>query len=145
LSLLDQALEYTQLEAAPVRPRTQRVELSMLIKDVCAALKTEMETRQITLVVDCQSPAVWADPQHTRSILTNLLRNAIQFSTPGSTVWLVGKASADAQEGVIEVRDQGSGIAAEDLPRLFQPFTRLASSVASVPGFSGHGLGLAIS
>ena len=145
LSLLDQALEYTQLEAAPVRPRTQRVELSMLIKDVCAALKTEAESRQITLVVDCQSPAVWADPQHTRSILTNLLRNAIQFSTPGSTVWLVGKASADAQEGVIEVRDQGSGIAAEDLPRLFQPFTRLASSVASVPGFSGHGLGLAIS
>lgn len=139
LCLLDQALEYTQLEAAPVRPRTQRVELSMLLKDVCAALKTEAETRQITLVVDCQSPAVWADPQHTRAILSNLLRNAIQFSTPGSTVWLVGKSSADAQEGVVEVRDQGLGIADDDLPRLFQPFTRLGSSA------QGAGLGLAIS
>ena len=151
LNLLDQALTYSELEAAPVRPRIQRVELSMLLKDVSADLHTEAEARQINVVIDCQSPAVWADPQHTRAILANLLRNALQYSAPGSTVWLVGKPSADAQEGVVEVRDQGQGIADEDQARLFQPFIRLAQPAsamsASPAGGSvpGNGLGLAIS
>lgn len=143
LHLLDQALDYTQLEAAPVRPRTQRVELSALLKDVSAALDEDARQRRITVVLDSQSPTVWADAQHTRAILLNLLRNAIQFSAPGSTVWLVGKVSPDAQEGIVEVRDQGFGISSDDLPRLFQPFTRLSS--APDAGSAGNGLGLAIS
>lgn len=143
LHLLDQALDYTQLEAAPVRPRTQRVELSALLKEVSAAVDEEARQRRITVVLDSQSPAVWADGQHTRAILLNLLRNAIQFSAPGSTVWLVGKVSPDSQEGIVEVRDQGFGISADDLPRLFQPFTRLAQ--APDAGGAGNGLGLAIS
>jgi len=58
-------------------------------------------------------------------------------------VWLHAKSSGDAREGIVEVRDQGYGIDAGDLPRLFQPFTRLDNPAAGHT--HGNGLGLAVS
>jgi PAS domain S-box-containing protein len=142
LSLLDQALEYARLDDRPLGIRPQRVELSVLLREVRAALEDEALAQDITVVVDCQCPAVWADSQHTRTILLNLMSNAIKFSPTGSTIWLQGKVAQDERIGIIEVRDQGYGIEPNDLPRLFQPFTRFDNA----PGKSGgNGLGLAVS
>ncbi|MFT3859140.1 MAG: ATP-binding protein [Aquabacterium sp.] len=142
LSLLDQALEYAKLDDKPLGIRPQRVELSVLLREVRAALEDDALAQDITVVVDSQCPAVWADPQHTRAILLNLMSNAIKFSPQGSTIWLQGKIAQDERIGIIEVRDQGFGIEQSDLPRLFQPFTRLDTS----PGKpQGNGLGLAVS
>ncbi len=142
LSLLDQALEYAKLDDKPLGIRPQRVDLTMLLREVRAALEDDALAAQITVVVDCQSPPVWADPQHTRAILLNLMSNAIKFSPHGSTIWLTAKAAPDERIGIVEVRDQGFGIEQGDLPRLFQPFTRLDSSAH---GATGNGLGLAVS
>jgi CheY-like chemotaxis protein len=98
--------------------------------------------------VDCASLTVWADANHTHAILMRLALNAIQYSPHGSTVWLTGKAAADERLGVVDVRDQGFDIDPGDMPRLFQPFTRLAftrQASASRSPTSGHGLGLALS
>jgi PAS domain S-box-containing protein len=142
LSLLDQALEYAKLDDKPMGIRPQRVELSVLLREVRAALEDDALAQDITVVVDCQCPAVWADPQHTRAILMNLMSNAIKFSPQGGTIWLQGKVAQDERIGIVEVRDQGYGIEQNDLPRLFQPFTRLDTA----PGKpAGNGLGLAVS
>lgn len=142
LSLLDQALEYAKLDDKPLGIRPQRVELSVLLREVRAALEDDALAHDITVVVDSQCPAVWADPQHTRAILMNLMSNAIKFSPQGSTIWLQGRVGQEERVGIIEVRDQGFGIEQSDLPRLFQPFTRLDTA----PGKpSGNGLGLAVS
>ncbi|MBT9608698.1 ATP-binding protein [Aquabacterium sp.] len=143
LSLLDQALEFAQLDDKAVGIRPQRVELAVLLKEIRAALEDQAAAHDITVVVDCPSLTVWADANHTRAILMNLAVNAIQYSPHGSTVWLTGKAAADERLGVIEVRDQGFGIDAGDLQRLFQPFTRLESATRSPA--TGNGLGLAVS
>ncbi|MEY4765591.1 MAG: hypothetical protein RI907_2264 [Pseudomonadota bacterium] len=143
LTLLDQAVAFAKLDDKPMGIRPQRVELSVLLREVRAALEDDALANEITVVVDCQCPAVWADGQHARTILMNLMGNAILYSPKGSTVWLHAKASPDAREGIVEVRDQGYGIDAGDLPRLFQPFTRLDH-----PGSHsqhGNGLGLAVS
>jgi PAS domain S-box-containing protein len=142
LSLLDQALEYAKLDDKPLGIRPQRVELSMLLREIRAALEDDAMAQDITVVIDCQSPPVWADPQHTRAILLNLMSNAIKFSPRGATIWLQSKAAQDERIGIIEVRDQGFGIEQHDLPRLFQPFTRL-DTTSSKP--AGNGLGLAVS
>jgi CheY-like chemotaxis protein/nitrogen-specific signal transduction histidine kinase len=142
LTLLDQALEYAKLDDKPLGIRPQRIDISMMLREVRAALEEEIAAQDITVVVDCQCPAIWADPQHTRSILFNLMGNAIKFSTRGGTVWLQGKVAQDERIGIIEIRDQGFGIEQGDLPRLFQPFTRLDTT----PGKPmGNGLGLAVS
>ncbi len=142
LSLLDQALEYAKLDDKPLGIRPQRVDLNMLLREIRACLEDDALAMDITVVTDCQCPPVWADPQHTRAILLNLMSNAIKFSPHGSTIWLSARAAPDERIGIIEVRDQGFGIEQGDLPRLFQPFTRLDSSAQ---GASGNGLGLAVS
>ncbi|WP_290877410.1 ATP-binding protein, partial [Aquabacterium sp.] len=142
LSLLDQALEYAKLDDKPLGIRPQRVEISVLLREVRAALEDDALAQDVTVVVDCQCPAVWADPQHTRAILLNLMSNAIKFSPRSATIWLQGKVAQDERIGIVEIRDQGFGIEENDLPRLFQPFTRLDTA----PGKpAGNGLGLAVS
>jgi len=142
LSLLDQALDFAQLDDRAVGIRPQRLELAVMLREIRAALEDDATAQSITVVIDCPPMTAWADPQHTRAILTNLVRNAIQYSPEGSTVWLTGKPSPDERVGIIEIRDQGFGIDQGDLPRLFQPFTRLDSARGNS---HGHGLGLAVS
>lgn len=142
LTLLEQALDYARLETKPLSIRPQRIELSVLLREVRAALEPEALEQDITVVVDGPCPPVWADPQHTRAVLMNLMRNAIKFSPRGATVWLQAKSAPDERVGIIEVRDQGFGIEPGDLDRIFQPFVRLDTA----PGKStGNGLGLAVS
>lgn len=145
LSVLDQALDYARLDERSVGIRPQRVDLSMMLKEIRAALEDEAKAQDITVVVDSQCPPLWADPQHTRAILLNLMSNAIKFSPTGSTVWLQAHASQDERVGVIEVRDQGFGIEQNDMSRLFKPFTRLDTGSSSSNRSRGHGLGLAVS
>lgn len=142
LSLLDQALDYARLDDRPLGIRPQRIDLAMLLREARAALEEDALAMGITVVVDCQSPPVWADPQHTRAIVLNLLNNALKFSPRGATVWLSARTAPDERVGLVEVRDQGFGIEPGDLPRLFQPFTRLDNAATNS---SGHGLGLAVS
>ncbi len=143
LSLLDQALEFAQLDDKAVAIRPQRLELAVMLREVRAALEDQAKALKTTVVVECPSLTVWADATQTRAILTQLALNAIQYSPYGSTVWLTGKADHEGRLGLIEVRDQGFGIAPSDLPNLFQPFTRLDSSSRSTS--HGNGLGLAVS
>jgi PAS domain S-box-containing protein len=83
---------------------------------------------------------VRADPRRVRQILLNLLGNAVKYNRTGGDVRLrLGRAADDAV--TLTVEDTGLGIAPEDLPRLFQPFTRLGRDQARVPG-SGVGLAL---
>jgi two-component system phosphate regulon sensor histidine kinase PhoR len=70
----------------------------------------------------------------------NLVDNAIKYSEPGKTVWL--SADADADGTAIRVRDEGCGIAAEHLPRLFERFYRVDK--ARSRNLGGTGLGLSI-
>ncbi len=140
LNLLDQSLEYARLEDKPLGIRPQRVELPVLLREVRAAL--EDQSQDVTVVVDSQCPPVWADAQHTRSILMNLMSNAIKYSPPGATVWMQAKAAPDERVAIIEVKDQGFGIEQDDLSRIFQPFARLDTPSGRA---HGNGLGLAVS
>lgn len=72
--------------------------------------------------------------------IVNLLDNAITYSNPQGTVWLT--ASQDEQDLILTVRDEGVGIAAEHLPRLFERFYRVDKARSRAQG--GTGLGLAI-
>jgi two-component system phosphate regulon sensor histidine kinase PhoR len=96
--------------------------------------------RSIRLVVDC-SPDLTATvngPLLEQAVI-NLVDNAIKYSEPGKTVWL---AAARDQSTTIRIRDEGCGIAAEHLPRLFERFYRVDKARSRQQG--GTGLGLAI-
>lgn len=83
--------------------------------------------------------AVHADPTRLRQVLLNLLGNAVKYNRPGGTVRL--GAALRGAEVCLEVQDSGIGIAAEDLPRLFDPFWRSPDAWRS---HDGAGIGLAV-
>jgi signal transduction histidine kinase len=94
------------------------------------------------LEVEAQGPlpTLSGDQALLRRLLFNLLDNAAKYSEPPAPVMLAARAGPGA--AVLEVRDEGIGIAPEDLPRLFTPFFRSDRSRAR--GTGGVGLGLAL-
>lgn len=143
LSLVDQALQLAQLEHHAEPCESRRVDLLPMLTDAVDMLKDRASAQHLKLILEAAPCAAWAEPQRVREVVMNLLSNAIKYSQPNRTVWLrCGAMPHNPNQVFIEVQDQGVGIAADALPLLFQPFTRLESTRAMA---SGHGLGLAIS
>ncbi|MGW2565274.1 sensor histidine kinase [Streptomyces sp. NPDC001537] len=96
------------------------------------------------LALSLATPAlVLGDEARLHQVVANLLANARMHTPAGTTV--VAEVEATAERCVIRVRDDGPGIPAELLPRVFERFTRADTSRARVPGADGgSGLGLAI-
>jgi signal transduction histidine kinase len=117
-------------EAGALELRKERVDLGDLIRDVAASLP-----RPIVVEVPAELPAIEADPVRIRQVLLNLLANAMHHTPEDGFISV--EAQTKSQQIVIRVRDTGSGIAPEDLPRLFERFQKGSNS-------GGSGLGLAI-
>lgn len=83
---------------------------------------------------------VFALPVLLKQLLDNLIGNAFKYSAAGTSVWIAAEKNAGQVE--ISVTDQGTGIAAHDLPEVFRPFFR--SDEARRSGVAGTGLGLAV-
>jgi PAS domain S-box-containing protein len=84
---------------------------------------------------------VWADPDRILQTLNNLISNAIKFSYPGGRIHLSARNLSE-EEAIIEVSDQGRGIAADKLEKIFDRFHQIDASDSRALG--GTGLGLAI-
>jgi len=97
--------------------------------------------RQVTVTIDAAAdPMVGIEERDGLLLCSNLLLNALQHSPPGSTVRL--SLTADELAMILTVRDEGSGIAHDDLPHIFEPFYRGDASRNRKSG--GTGLGLSI-
>ena len=120
----------------PVEPRPLLAILTTAAED-CRPRAAE---RSIRLVIDCPPDltATVNGPLLEQAVI-NLVDNAIKYSEPGKTVWL---AAAHDDSTTIRIRDEGCGISAEHLPRLFERFYRVDKARSRQQG--GTGLGLAI-
>lgn len=117
-------------EAGALELRKETVDLGDLLRDVAASLP-----RPVAVQVPPDLPTVEADPGRIRQVLLNLLANALRHTPPEGAVSI--EVQAEPRRILIRVRDTGSGIAPEDLPRIFERFQKGSDS-------GGSGLGLAI-
>jgi signal transduction histidine kinase len=106
------------------------------------ALRPLWESKRLKMKaeLDPSLPAVLADAAALRQILSNLLDNAIKFTSPEGRVLL--RASVQSDHLQIAVKDSGMGISSSDLPRIFERFYR--ADVAQPRSPASTGLGLAI-
>jgi len=95
---------------------------------------------RLALDLEPHLPPVIADPDRINQVVTNLLSNAIRHTPPGGEIRV--RASTKDRKLQVEVRDSGSGIPAETLPRIFDRLYRAEPSRSRSSG--GSGLGLAI-
>jgi two-component system, NtrC family, sensor histidine kinase GlrK len=118
----------------------ERVQLPAVIQRVADAHRLPMRAKDLRLNVSCPDIALQADENKLEVILDNLLSNAVKFSPPFGEIMI--SAQSRGQEVVLDVSDEGPGVAPGERERVFEPFYQgKARADASV---KGTGLGLAI-
>ena len=124
--------------------RRERVEAQSLLDRAAARFRATRPGHRLEVSAEPPLPELDADPMLLRRVLDNLLDNAGKYSEPGTTVQLIARPTqvGPAAGLMIEVKDQGIGVDASDLPHLFTPFFRSDRSRARTTG--GVGLGLAL-
>jgi two-component system cell cycle sensor histidine kinase PleC len=143
LSLVDDLLDLSRIEAGKLELHEQPVNLSELIEECTETVAARARARDLNLVrvVDADLPPVIADRRAVKQILLNLLTNAIKFSKPGGTVEVFARL-VPSVELVFGVRDEGIGIAEDEQGHVFERFGQ-ARRQATDPE-KGSGLGLPI-
>jgi two-component system sensor histidine kinase BaeS len=127
-------------------PVREPVNLSLLIPAVVGEMALRAEKGGVALVQDIAPdlPMLSADPADLRTLLVNLVDNALQYTPPGGHVTVSASANSPQPGVVIEVTDTGSGITAEDLARIFDRFYRADKARRRGTGVTGSGAGLGL-
>ena len=129
-------MDLTRLESGQIEPRMAPT----LVQDVIeAAISRVPDAFHVSVAVPEPPPRVTADPALLEQVLVNLLDNAVKYSPTGSAIAV--RVSAVRAGVAVAVLDQGVGIPAADLSRVFDSFTRAQQGDRVAPG---TGLGLAI-
>jgi signal transduction histidine kinase/DNA-binding response OmpR family regulator/HAMP domain-containing protein len=141
LALINDILDLSRIEAGREEIHLGRFTLRTLVDEVVAMLAPQAREKGIALdnLVDADLPPVVSDPDKCRHILQNLVGNAVKFTEAGS-VAITARQVEDALH--VAVRDTGIGIAAEQLPHIFEEFRQ--ADVGTARKYGGTGLGLAI-
>jgi two-component system sensor histidine kinase BaeS len=138
--IIDDLQDLAQADAGTLRLHREPVSLAELTTQVCAAHRARADAAGVELVGEADDGDISADPVRLRQIVDNLVTNAIRHTGPNGVVRVVSRLATNST--VIAVSDTGSGIAAEDLPHVFDRFWRAEKSRSRQTG--GSGLGLAI-
>jgi signal transduction histidine kinase len=138
--LVAQLLDLSRLEAGTVPLDRQAFAVAPVLAHAVREQELSAPGIEIVMDVDDQGLAADGDPERIHQVVANLLENAVRHSPAGAAVQVRARRS---DTGVtIEVVDEGPGIAADDVARVFERFYRADSARASRDG--GAGLGLAI-
>jgi PAS domain S-box-containing protein len=140
--LVDDLLDVGRISRGRIDLRRQRVELASVIHQAVEAVRAAPECREhdITVTLPTRQLYLSADPVRLVQVFGNLLNNGCKYSPPGSPVTLT--AQRQGSDAVVTVKDAGSGIPAEALPRIFQMFAH-EHRTGGVHGGLGIGLALA--
>jgi signal transduction histidine kinase len=134
-------LELSRFDAGQEAMMRIRFDLSQTVDHCVELLRPLADERGIS--IQCELPRVdyLGDPERIAQVVTNLLTNAIEYNKPNGEVRVV----LATQGGFVSlnVSDTGPGIAAEDLPRVFERFYRADKARSNASGHSGLGLAIA--
>jgi signal transduction histidine kinase len=165
LALISHLLDLSKVEAGKLEIQPETFSLLDAIKTALSTIWPQAEAKQqrLEFQVDEDLPTIRADPVRFKEILCNLLSNAIKFTPDAGRITVTaqrgsrGEALGSSESSPLDptphtlqsaefvelaVRDTGVGITAEDLPKLFQPFTQLEPYLTGQ--HQGTGLGLAL-
>ena len=140
--LVDDQLDLSRIESGHWKPAARLLQTDVALREAWKSVQVTASQANLHLAVQVEpgAEALLVDPDAFRQILANLFDNARRYSPAGGTI----TAQAVREDAAIRVsvRDQGSGIASEHLPRIFERFYRVDPSRSRAEG--GTGLGLAI-
>lgn len=138
--IVEELLELSRIESGQAPLRLSPASVADLVEPPVERLRSQAESAGVGLVVSLPPglPQVLADLDQIHKVVTNLVDNAVKFTTAGGSVTVSAKPAEE--EVVVSVKDTGAGISAEDLPRIFERFYKADRARSR----GGTGLGLAI-
>jgi two-component system, NtrC family, sensor histidine kinase GlrK len=138
--LIEELLDYQRALHAAASLEVKPLVLDSLVAEATRAHELAAQSKGLRLNVDSQSTMVEADPEKLRSIIDNLVSNAVKFTPSGGSITV--KARVQSGEAVIEVIDSGPGVPPEERESIFNLFWRGRKGEGT--RIKGSGLGLAI-
>jgi len=140
--LIDDLLDVSRISRGKIDLRKATIDLASIVHQAVEAIRPMSEGRKLMLKVDLPSDPVYliADATRLIQVIGNLLSNACKFTDPGGTVRVGVECGGD--EALVRVSDTGIGIAAEELPKIFEMFTQVHSPLER--GETGLGIGLTL-
>lgn len=138
--MVDDVLLLDRADAGRLPLQRQPLQLNDIVQDVVAAFRPLTEGHRIVLSLARDLALVDGDRDRLLQAMTNLVSNAVKYAPGGGRITIATRNDGDYV--LLSVQDQGIGIAAADLPRIFDRFERIESGIAG--RISGAGLGLPI-
>jgi signal transduction histidine kinase/CheY-like chemotaxis protein len=142
MSLINDILDMGKMDAQQMLIFKEKIDIEVIFEDVREMVHTSVENKGLKLIIDIEPdlPAVFADRTRIRQVLLNLVTNAMRFTKKGSIMLSAKRKTAELLQ--VEVRDTGTGIAKDDLPKVFAEFRQVGN--VNWQRAEGTGLGLAI-
>jgi two-component system sensor histidine kinase GlrK len=138
--LIEELLDYQRALHAAASLEVKTVVLDALVGEAVREHELAARAKGLTLEIDAQAASLEADPDKLRSVVDNLISNAVKFTPQGGRI--VVRARVASGEAMIEVLDSGPGVPAEERESIFNLFFRGRNKADS--GMKSSGLGLAI-
>jgi len=141
LRLVNSLLDFARIEAGRVQMSFVPTDLASLTTDLASSFRSLVERAGLKLIVDCPPlpEPVFVDPIQWEKITLNLISNAFKFTLQGE---IAVALRAVGDHVVLTVRDTGSGIPSDELPRIFERFHRVEGATGR--SFEGTGIGLSL-
>jgi len=143
LKLVNALLDFSRIEAGRARACFELTDLAAISAELAASFRAAIEQAGLQLIVTAEPslPAVFVDREMWEKVIFNLLSNAFKFTFSGEIRLAIAMA-ADDKAIAVKISDTGTGIAAAELPHLFERFHRVEG--AKGRSIEGSGIGLAL-
>ena len=141
LKLVNAMLDFSRLEAGRLKAKFEPVDLAQLTRELASNFESATSKAGLAFTIECAplgEPA-FVDPDLWEKIVLNLVSNAFKFTLAGAITVSLERAGREAR---LVVADTGSGIPADELPRIFQRFHRVEGTKGRA--HEGTGIGLAL-
>jgi signal transduction histidine kinase len=144
LSIINDVLDMSKIEAGMLQLSHEAVRLRRLVEEALRVVRERARARDLELIVDLPDGDLLliGDERALKQVLLNLLSNAIKFSHEGGQVEIRAWEAGDSAV-MIEVKDHGIGMSADEAARALQPFSQASSVTARTYGGTGLGLPIA--
>ena len=142
--MVNDLLDVSRISHGKIQLHRERVELNDLIARSLDALRPTIEAgeKQIAVELPAAPVVMFADAVRLEQVIGNLVHNAVKFTPHGGHIWVNAALNNGEEEVRISIRDDGDGIAADALPRVFDIFVQGNTSLDRAQGGLGIGLTL---
>jgi PAS domain S-box-containing protein len=139
-TLIENLLDASRLQAGGLKIHLSDINLKAIIDRIAERLRTQTTLHQITVIFPPDFPLLMGDEERLGQVFSNLISNAIKYSPLGGEIKISGQVRTE--HVILCVSDQGSGLAPEDIPHIFDRFYRSQDATRTTKG-AGLGLYLA--